>query len=105
MVGMAVADSLGHNFEFEHVQNEPYSPIAPQILYPFEGIPSGKVLNKPYSGEAVGQFQLRPGQWTDDTSMGLCLADSLLTCKSFDGSNARIWFWNWLMVITILVLW
>jgi hypothetical protein len=25
-----------------------------------------------------GAFRLQPGQWTDDTSMGLCLADSLL---------------------------
>ena len=26
----------------------------------------------------AGKFNLKPGQWTDDTSMGLCLADSLI---------------------------
>lgn len=35
------------------------------------------------------------GQWTDDASMGLCLADSLLTQNGYNGSNIRIWFWNW----------
>ena len=31
-----------------------------------------------------GKFMLLPGQWTDDTSMGLCIADSIL-------SNAGVW--------------
>jgi len=31
-----------------------------------------------------GHFDLQPGQWTDDTSMALCLAESLLECKGFD---------------------
>jgi len=31
-----------------------------------------------------GHFQLEPGQWTDDTSMALCLAESLVTCRGFD---------------------
>ena len=35
------------------------------------------------------------GQWTDDASMGSCLADSLLTQNGYNGSNIRIWFWNW----------
>ena len=26
-----------------------------------------------------GEFMLLPGQWTDDTSMGLCIADSILS--------------------------
>jgi ADP-ribosylglycohydrolase len=25
-----------------------------------------------------GPFQLKPGEWTDDTSMALCLAETLL---------------------------
>ena len=28
--------------------------------------------------ENEGEFNLEPGQWTDETSMGLCLADSLI---------------------------
>ena len=31
-----------------------------------------------------GPFQLAPGEWTDDTSMALCLADSLIEKKGFD---------------------
>ena len=31
-----------------------------------------------------GPFQLEPGQWTDDTSMALCLATSLIECSGFD---------------------
>jgi ADP-ribosylglycohydrolase len=31
-----------------------------------------------------GPFALAPGQWTDDTSMALCLAESLLECADFD---------------------
>ena len=31
-----------------------------------------------------GPFRLKPGQWTDDTSMPLCLATSLLECLGFD---------------------
>lgn len=31
-----------------------------------------------------GPFRLRPGEWTDDTSMALCLAESLLECRAFD---------------------
>ncbi len=33
-----------------------------------------------------GPFNLAPGQWTDDTSMALCLATSLVEC---DGFNLR----------------
>jgi len=31
-----------------------------------------------------GKFQLRPGEWTDDTAMTLCLAESLLERDGFD---------------------
>jgi ADP-ribosyl-[dinitrogen reductase] hydrolase len=31
-----------------------------------------------------GPFRLEPGEWTDDTSMALCLAESLLECDGFD---------------------
>jgi len=41
------------------------------------------------------RFKLKPGQWTDDASMALCLADSLLVKKTFDPIDLRIRFWNW----------
>jgi ADP-ribosylglycohydrolase len=31
-----------------------------------------------------GPFRLKPGQWTDDTSMALCLAESLVEKEGFD---------------------
>jgi ADP-ribosyl-[dinitrogen reductase] hydrolase len=31
-----------------------------------------------------GPFGLKPGEWTDDTAMALCLADSLIECRGFD---------------------
>ena len=44
----------------------------------------------------MNKFGLDPGQWTDDASMGLCLADSLLhsaadRCQdgALDGSDLR----------------
>jgi ADP-ribosyl-[dinitrogen reductase] hydrolase len=43
-----------------------------------------------------GPFNLQPGQWTDDTSMALCLAESLVSCHGFDpidqmGRYCRWW--------------
>ena len=31
-----------------------------------------------------GPFHLKPGEWTDDTSMALCLAESLIEKRDFD---------------------
>ena len=59
MMGMVIGDAMGHRFEFEDVI---YDTI---------------VLRDMGKGKG-GNFDLEPGQWTDDSSMGLCLADSLL---------------------------
>jgi ADP-ribosyl-[dinitrogen reductase] hydrolase len=42
-----------------------------------------------------GPFDLAPGQWTDDTSMALCLAESLLACEGFDASDQMRRYVNW----------
>jgi ADP-ribosyl-[dinitrogen reductase] hydrolase len=42
-----------------------------------------------------GPFELAPGQWTDDTSMALCLAESLLYCKGFDARDQMARYTNW----------
>ena len=45
-----------------------------------------------------GPFELQPGQWTDDTSMALCLAASLLHCDGFDAvdqMNRYVNWWQW----------
>ena len=61
MLGMAIGDAMGARYEFKKVR---YDEI------------DLKGMDSKYSN-----FNMEPGQWTDDTSMGLCLADSLLMNK------------------------
>lgn len=61
-VGLAACDALGTTLEFK----------APGTFTPITDIVGG------------GPFHLEPGQWTDDTSMALCLADSLIEKQGFD---------------------
>ena len=77
MLGMAIGDSMGHRFEFEPVK---YNKIELKNM-----------------GEGPGgAFGLLPGQWTDDTSMGLCLADSLLVQKGqFHPHDLMLRFLSW----------
>ncbi|MCL4685659.1 ADP-ribosylglycohydrolase family protein [Myxococcota bacterium] len=42
-----------------------------------------------------GPFRLRPGQWTDDTSMALCLGESLLACDGFDARDQIERYCRW----------
>jgi ADP-ribosylglycohydrolase len=85
LCGLAIADSLGHNFEFLPVQDE--------FLNSYFEYPSSKPGGKIH--DPLNQFRLKPGQWTDDASMSLCQADSLLACGGFNGSHTRCYYWNW----------
>ena len=62
LIGLAAGDALGTTLEFEPPGS--FEPIADMV--------------------GGGPFKLQPGEWTDDTSMALCLAESLLECKGFD---------------------
>jgi ADP-ribosyl-[dinitrogen reductase] hydrolase len=62
LLGLAAGDALGTTLEFRH----------PGSFSPVEDIVGG------------GPFGLGPGEWTDDTSMALCLAESLVECRGFD---------------------
>jgi ADP-ribosyl-[dinitrogen reductase] hydrolase len=42
-----------------------------------------------------GPFDLQPGQWTDDTSMALCLAHSMLHRRGFDAVDQMNRYCNW----------
>jgi ADP-ribosyl-[dinitrogen reductase] hydrolase len=42
-----------------------------------------------------GPFHLKAGQWTDDTSMALCLATSLIEKKGFNAIDQMNRYWNW----------
>jgi ADP-ribosyl-[dinitrogen reductase] hydrolase len=47
-----------------------------------------------YVGE-YNRFGLQRGQWTDDASMALCLADSLCHCGRYEGADCRVRFYCW----------
>jgi ADP-ribosyl-[dinitrogen reductase] hydrolase len=73
LLGLAVGDALGTTLEFR-----------PRDSYPhIEDIVGG------------GPFRLEPGQWTDDTSMALCLADSLLADGGLDQRDLMARFVRW----------
>merc|ERR1711957_830550 len=40
-------------------------------------------------------FNLERGQWTDDASMGLCMAESMLAWGKYHGGDVRIRFHLW----------
>lgn len=56
LLGLAVGDAVGTTLEFK----------TPGTFTPITDMVGG------------GPFHLQPGQWTDDTSMALCLAQSLI---------------------------
>jgi ADP-ribosylglycohydrolase len=60
--GLATGDALGASLEF--ARRGTFEPLDDMI--------------------GGGPFNLKPGEWTDDTSMALCLAESLITCEGFD---------------------
>merc|ERR1711972_442115 len=85
LVGLAVGDWVGAPLEFLDAVNEPSgSRWDHDGFFP---------LN-PNTGEKERGI-LKHGQFSDDTSMALCLADSLIQCGRLDGSDLRIRFWNW----------
>jgi ADP-ribosyl-[dinitrogen reductase] hydrolase len=62
LLGLAVGDAVGTTLEF----------ARPGTFEPVTDMVGG------------GPFGLRAGQWTDDTSMALCLAESLVELGRFD---------------------
>ncbi|CAE8636345.1 unnamed protein product [Polarella glacialis] len=81
MQGMAVGDALGHPFEFQPAQDTPTGTYFDLATLKFHG--------------ESNAFRLERGQWTDDAAMGLCMADSLIIRRCFDGSDMRARFWCW----------
>ena len=73
LVGLAVGDALGTSVEF--ATRGTFAPITE-----FRG---------------GGPFHLKPGQWTDDTSMALCLADSLVANGDLDLRDLADRFVRW----------
>ena len=73
LAGLAVGDAVGTTVEF----------CPPGTFEPVEDMVGG------------GPFELRPGEWTDDTSMALCLAESLVECDGFDARDQMERYLRW----------
>jgi ADP-ribosylglycohydrolase len=73
MLGLAVGDALGTTLEFSR----------PGTFAPMTDIVGG------------GPFGLAPGQWTDDTSMALCLAESLVENNGFEPADQMHRYVRW----------
>ena len=73
LLGLAVGDAIGTSVEFQ-----------PRGSFP--------AVTDMQGG---GVFNLKPGQWTDDTSMALCLAESLVECNGFDATDQMNRYLNW----------
>lgn len=73
LLGLAVADAVGTTLEFR----------PPGTFTPITDMVGG------------GPFRLEPGQWTDDTSMALCLAESLVEKQAFDPADQMARYVRW----------
>ena len=73
LLGLAVGDALGTTLEFKR----------PGTFQPIDDMVGG------------GPFHLEPGQWTDDTSMALCLAASLIEKGEFDAMDQMQRYVRW----------
>ena len=73
LLGLACGDALGAPVEFK----------KPGTFVPVREMTGG------------GAFHLPPGYWTDDTSMALCLAESLVECGGFDGRDQLARYVDW----------
>ena len=73
LLGLAVGDALGCTLEFK----------KPGTFEPITNIVGG------------GVHRLKAGEWTDDTSMALCLAQSLIDCKGFDPKDQMLKYCKW----------
>lgn len=73
LLGLAAGDALGTTVEFK----------APGTFEPMTDIVGG------------GPFSLKRGAWTDDTSLALCLAESLIECRAFEAADQMERYIRW----------
>lgn len=73
LLGLACGDAVGTSVEF--MPRGTFAPVT--------GMTGG------------GPFNLQAGQWTDDTSMALCLAHSLVFRRGFDAVDQMNRYCNW----------
>lgn len=73
LLGLAAGDAVGTSVEFS--PRDTFTPLTDMV--------------------GGGPFRLKAGQWTDDTSMALCLAESLLHCQGFNARDQMTRYMNW----------
>jgi ADP-ribosyl-[dinitrogen reductase] hydrolase len=73
LVGLAVGDAIGTTVEFK--ARGTFAPLTDMV--------------------GGGPFDLKPGEWTDDTSMALCLATSLVEAGGFDAQDQMERYCRW----------
>lgn len=73
MLGLACGDAVGTTVEFK--KRGSFPPVTDMV--------------------GGGVFGLAPGQWTDDTSMALCLATSLVEKGGFDAGDQLERYFRW----------
>jgi ADP-ribosyl-[dinitrogen reductase] hydrolase len=73
LIGLAVGDAVGTTLEFR--SRDSYSRLTDMV--------------------GGGPFNLMPGQWTDDTSMALALADSVIEDSDLDAADLMQRFVAW----------
>ncbi|TQV87990.1 ADP-ribosylglycohydrolase family protein [Aliikangiella coralliicola] len=73
LIGLAVGDAVGTTLEFK--RKGTFEPISDMV--------------------GGGPFNLNAGEWTDDTSMALCLAQSLIRQQSFNPEDQMNRYCNW----------
>jgi len=73
LIGLAVGDAMGAPLEFKSPGS--FEPVSDMI--------------------GDGPHHLEPGEWTDDTSMALCLAESLIETGKFDPVDQLSRYLRW----------
>ena len=73
LLGLACGDAVGTTLEFR--RRGSFEPITDMV--------------------GGGPFGLKAGEWTDDTSMALCLATSLVERRGFDAEDQMNRYVNW----------
>lgn len=74
LLGLACGDAVGTTVEFS--PRGTFTPVTDMV--------------------GGGPFNLQAGQWTDDTSMALCLATSLVEKKGFDAHDQMRRYLDWM---------
>ncbi len=73
LLGLAIGDAVGTTVEFQ--PRGSFAAVTDMV--------------------GGGPFNLKPGQWTDDTSMALCLATSLVEVGGFDAVDQMNRYCDW----------